>query len=184
MYIHIKHMVCPRCITAVNRVFEEQGIHPTQVSLGKVEIEETLTSDQIQQIQKQLASLGFEWLDDPKSQCVESIKNEIIQVIHHTMEWPDSFPQWLSDKLGKEYAQLSKLFSEVEALSLEQFIILQKVEKIKELLTYQEYTLNELAWKLGYSSPAYLSAQFKRVTGLTPSAFKSLQFPTRKGADW
>ncbi len=175
-------MVCPRCITAVERVFSESGFKNFRVALGAVDIDGKLDDREKDLLNNRLLPLGFELIDDRKSRIIESIKNLIIQKIHHenleelTVNWSD----FLSDKLPFDYKYLSRLFSSVEGITIEQSIIRQKIEKVKELLVYDELTLSQIAHKLGYSSPAHLSNQFKNVTGLTPRDFKELGLRNRK----
>lgn len=173
--LYIKNMVCNRCIAAVKQELEQQGLHPTKVSLGEVDIEETeLSESQLHKLDAALVNLGFERIDDRKGRMIEAIKNKVIQMIHHTDKVNLKF-NWssvLSEELHYEYNYLSNLFSSVEGITLEQYIIRQKIEKVKELLFYDELNLSEIAYRLGYSSVAHLSAQFKKVTGLTPSEMK------------
>lgn len=159
----------------VKQVLERQGLHPERVSLGEVIIkEDNLSDDQQRQLNASLATLGFERIDDRKARLIESIKNKIIKLIHHS-EKVDLKVNWsslLADEMHYEYNYLSNLFSSVEGVTLEQYIIKQKIEKVKELLFYDELSLSEIADKLGYSSVAHLSAQFKKITGFTPSEMK------------
>lgn len=168
-------MVCNRCITAVEQMLEQQGLHPEKVSLGEVIInEDTLTKAQEETLDVALINLGFERIDDKKARLIESVKNKIIQRIHHS-DTVDSKFNWsdvLAEAMHYEYNYLSNLFSSVEGITLEQYIIRQKIERVKELLFYDELNLSEIANKLGYSSVAHLSAQFKKVTGFTPSEMK------------
>jgi AraC family transcriptional regulator len=173
--LYIKNMVCNRCIAAVKQELEQQGLHPKRVSLGEVDIEETELSDtQLHNLDTALVNLGFERIDDRKGRLIEAIKSKVIQMIHHTDKVNLKF-NWssvLSEELHYEYNYLSNLFSSVEGITLEQYIIRQKIEKVKELLFYDELNLSEIAYRLGYSSVAHLSTQFKKVTGLTPSEMK------------
>lgn len=173
--LYIKNMVCNRCVMAVRQELERHGLHPEKVSLGEATIrEDDLAEHQLTKLDKALVELGFERIDDRKGRIIELIKKKIIQVIHHSdkidlkVNWSDL----LSDELHYEYNYLSNLFSSVEGITLEQYIIRQKIEKVKELLFYDELTLSQIADKLGYSSVAHLSAQFKKVTGFTPSEMK------------
>ena len=173
--LYIKNMVCNRCIMVVRQELERQGLHPEKVTLGEVTIsEEKLSDDQHNKLDAALVNLGFERIDDRKARLIESIKNKIIQIIHHS-EKVDLKVNWstlLSDEMHYEYNYLSNLFSSVEGVTLEQYIIKQKIEKVKELLFYDELSLSEIADKLGYSSVAHLSGQFKKITGFTPSEMK------------
>jgi AraC family transcriptional regulator len=167
-------MVCNRCVMVVKNEFEKLGLKPSKVTLGEVELLETVSESQLSSIDSVLAPLGFERIDDRKARLIESIKKHVIQSVHYADEVNRKF-NWsaiLADELHYEYNYLSNLFSSVEGITLEQYIIRQKIERVKELLFYDELNLSEIANKLGYSSVAHLSAQFKKVTGLTPSELK------------
>lgn len=182
--LHIKNMVCPRCIMAVRQCLENLGLHPQSVELGTVLLEEPLTDELHHRIEKALAPLGFELLDNPRAQLVEQIKTLLIDWVHYHNEPPKSnLSQYLADQLHRDYSFLSKLFSETTGTTIEKYFIAQKIERAKELIVYGELSLNEIADKLGYSSVAYLSSQFKSVTGLTPSYFKKLKENRRKALD-
>ncbi len=183
--IHIKNMVCPRCIKTVNGIFNDAGVLPRNVRLGTVEIEKNFSGEQELLIRKALEMEGFEWLDDQKMQLIEQVKQLIVQLVHYSNldEMKENLSGYLSSKLYKDYHYLSNLFSSVENTTIEQYFILQKTEKVKEWLVYGEFNLNEMAFKLGYSSSAHLSAQFKKVTGFTPSQFKKLKDHHRKPLD-
>jgi AraC family transcriptional regulator len=168
-------MVCNRCIMAVKQELDRQGLHPNKVTLGEVVIAENeLTDGQQNKLDAALVKLGFERIDDSKARLIEAIKNKVIQVIHHTnkIDLKVNWSSVLSEEFHYEYNYLSNLFSSVEGITLEQYIIRQKIEKVKELLFYDELNLSEIADRLGYSSVAHLSAQFKKVTGFTPSEMK------------
>lgn len=159
----------------VRQEFEKQGLHPQKVSLGEVTIEEDqLSPEQEKKLDTALGTLGFERIDDRKARLIEGIKKKIIQMIHHSdkVNLKVNWSSVLSEEMHYEYNYLSNLFSSVEGITLEQYIIRQKIEKVKELLFYDELTLSEIADKLGYSSVAHLSAQFKKITGFTPSELK------------
>lgn len=177
-------MVCNRCILVVQQELERAGLKPLSVSLGEVELERDPGQKALDNLAVRLNALDFEILDDQKKKQIEKIKNLLIAQVR-TGHIPEHFSlaDFLSAKLHKEYSQISRLFSEVESVTIEQFFILQKIEKVKEWLVYKELTLSEIAWKLGYSSVAHLSAQFKKVTGLTPSHFKELGGQKRKPLD-
>lgn len=183
--LHIKNMVCPRCIKMVRYVLEHQGQAVVDVSLGKAIVEGTPDAEQLGSIAKALEEEGFTLLDDRRLQTVERIKNFVIETVHYGEldELNENFSTLLSQHLQKDYHQLSKLFSEIEHTTIEQFVIQQKIERVKELLVYNELTLSEIAYKLGYSSVAHLSGQFKKVTGLTPSHFKQVKEEKRKPLD-
>lgn len=185
MKLYIKNMVCSRCKMVVKDVLEHNGLHIVDVELGMVQLrEEQLSKEQLSTISDQLIALGFELLDDKRSKTIEKIKNVVIDMVHHNDE-PSVLKQSevISQELNHDYSYLSKLFSEVEGITIEQYAIQQKIEKVKELLVYDELSLTGIAEKLGYSSVAHLSAQFKKITGLTPSQFKSIAPHHRKPLD-
>jgi AraC-like DNA-binding protein len=168
-------MVCNRCITAVTQLLEKPGLTPVSVSLGVVVLANDPDEEQLTQLKSGLLSLGFELLDDEKKKLIEKIKNIIIEQVHYNpSDEMYNFSEILKTKLHKDYSYLSGLFSDVEGITIEKYIIHQKIEKVKELLVYGQLTLGEIAFQLGYSSVAHLSSQFKKVTGLTPSHFKKL----------
>lgn len=168
-------MVCDRCIQVVKQELKKLPVYPKGVALGEVELEKPLTAKQTEQFSFRLKQLGFELLDDQKKKQIEVIKNLLIQKVQQgDIEEHFSISEFLSKSLKKDYINITRLFSEVESITIEQFFILQKIEKVKEWLAYNEYTLSEIAWKLGYSSVAHLSTQFKKVTGLTPTDFKKV----------
>jgi YesN/AraC family two-component response regulator len=171
----IKNMVCNRCVMVVSQELEKLGLHPEKVSLGEVQLrEDQLSKEQLDQLDAMLASKGFERIDDRKSRLIEAIKSKVIHLIHHEQSL-DRKLNWstiLSEELHLEYNYLSSLFSSVEGITLEHYIINQKIERAKEFLFYDELNLTQIADRLGYSSVAHLSAQFKKVTGLTPSELK------------
>ncbi len=175
MKLYIKNMVCARCMAAVKTELEKSNLKPLQVSLGEVELEKPATAAQLKRLSAGLQSLGFELLDNKKQQQIEQIKTLLIRQVQRAEgEEHFSLSAYLGKALHREYSALSRLFSEVEGITIEQFYILQKIEKAKEFLVYDELTLSEIAWKLGYSSVAHLSSQFKKITGLTPSDFKKI----------
>lgn len=173
--LYIKNMVCNRCKMVVQQELERFGLHPEKVLLGEVSVAENeIPVDVQEKLYASLIRLGFERIDDKKARLIEGIKNKIIKMIHHS-EMTDRRFNWslvLSEEMHYEYNYLSNLFSSIEGITLEQYIIRQKIERVKELLFYDELNLSEIANKLGYSSVAHLSGQFKKVTGLTPSELK------------
>lgn len=172
---YVKNMVCDRCIMVVRQQLENHGFHAEKVVLGEVALrEETVSPDQWHKIDQALQAVGFERIDDRKSRLIESVKNEIIRRIHNGqgLDRKSNWSTILSESLHYDYNYLSSLFSSVEGITLEQYIIRQKIERVKELLFYDERTLSEIAHLLGYSSVAHLSSQFKKVTGFTPSELK------------
>lgn len=184
MHLYIKNMVCNRCILVVEQELEKLNIDSCRVALGEVETRSDIPTEKLERLSHNLSALGFELLDDSKQQLIEKIKNIIIQQVHHSQEENHyKFSEILSASLHKDYSYLSNLFSDVEGITIEKFIINQKIEKVKELITYDELSLSEIAFQLGYSSVAHLSNQFKKVTGLTPSHFKKVGQNKRKPLD-
>ncbi len=181
--LQIKNMVCPRCSMAIENVLDEMKIEPIEVRLGEVLLADELHSTQESEFKTKIEKLGFELLDDKNATIINQIKSIIIETIQNPKEQSENLSELVAHKLNKEYSQLSKLFSSTIGITIEQFAILQKIEKVKELLIYDELSLKEIAYQLAYSSSAHLSAQFKKVTGLTPSEFKSLGNLERKGID-
>lgn len=184
MLYYIKNMVCNRCIMVVQQVFENLGYPPVRISLGEVETAQSLKDQELDPLKKTLTGYGFELIDEPKSRLIEKIKNTIIQSVHHNHEeMKVNYSEYIEDHLHRDYAYLSSLFSEVEGTTIEKYIINQKIERVKELLVYGELTLSEIADQMGYSNVAYLSNQFKKVTGLSPSHFKQVKENKRKPLD-
>ena len=169
-------MVSNRCKMAAKDALRTLGLHFVFVDLGEVEIMENLSNDQLTRLRNELSKSGLELMDDKRAVLIEKIKKTIVEMIHHTdLEAKTNISDFLSKKLGYNYTYLANLFSEVQGTTIEQFVILHKVERIKELIIYGELNITEIAWKLNYSSVAHLSNQFKKVTGLTPSHFKKLK---------
>ena len=176
-------MVCPRCIMSVEQLLKDNNMLSYVVCLGEVELKDLPTPQQLSRFSQDLLRVGFELLDDAKTQQIEKIKNLLIEQAQKGIEEHFSVTKFLSANIFKDYSSLSKLFSEVEGITIEQFFILQKIEKAKELLMYDEAPLSDIAFKLGYSSSQHLSAQFKKITGMTPTKFKSLGNFNRKSID-
>lgn len=177
-------MVCHRCILAVKAVLDKLSISYTAVRLGEVELPEALSADKLAGLSAELAPLGFSLIDDRKSRIIEKVKNAIIELVHYSGTPPrTNLSDYLEDKLHFDYPYLSSVFSEVEGMTIEKYMIAQRIEKVKELLVYDEMTLGEIADRLGYSSVAYLSNQFKKVTGLTTSHFKKIRSEKRISLD-
>lgn len=172
MKLLIKNMVCPRCIIAVKNILESEGVTVKSISLGDAEIEEELTDERRLSVARKLQDMGFELLDDPRSQLVEQIRIAVQQWVRMNEERP-KLSDYLADNLKKDYSTLSKLFSEVRGITIEKFAIIHRIEYAKELLCYSQLSTSEIAYKLGYSSPAHLSSQFKQVTGMTPKDFRA-----------
>jgi AraC-like DNA-binding protein len=177
-------MVCNRCISAVEDIFTKADVKIGSVILGEVETETEISADKMKAIEKELLETGFERIMDSAHQLVEKIKNLIIVKVSE-LDIADNFllSEFLSSKLHKDYSALSKTFSQNENITLEQFFILQKIEKVKELLLYNEFNLTEIAGKLGYKSVQHLSTQFRNSTGFTPTEFKKLKDHHRKPLD-
>src|SRR6187200_3737691 len=169
-------MVCIRCKMVVKAELEKLGLHYIVVELGEAEIMESISEEQHDQFKEALLRSGLELLDNKKSVLIQKIKNVIIELIHYSEEpLAINFSDFLSEKLNHNYTYLANLFSEVQGTSIEHFIIAHKIERIKELIIYDELNITEIAWKMNYSSVAHLSNQFKKVTGLTPSHFRQLK---------
>ena len=176
MKIYIKYMVSTRCKMAVKEALKTLGLHFIVVDLGEVEIRENISAEQRVQLSIALLDSGLELMDDKRAVLIEKIKNIIIEMVHHTDEnIKINFSDFLSEKLNHNYTYLANLFSEVQGSTIEHFIISHKIERIKELIIYDELTITEIAWKMNYSSVAHLSNQFKKFTGLSPSHFKQLK---------
>lgn len=176
MTLYIKNMVCSRCKMVVKSEFEKLGLRTISVELGEVELQEEITANQKRDLLLSLHSLGFDLLDDKKSKTIEKIKNLIIDLVHHkNNELKINLSDYLSENLHQDYNTLSNLFSEIENTTIEKYFISQKIEKVKELLIYNELSLSEIADILNYSNVAHLSNQFKKITGFTPTYFKQLK---------
>lgn len=185
MQLYIKNMVCNRCVMVVQQLLQNTGVPYTAVRLGEIDLVREPSAAELNALKEGLAPLGFELLDDARKQLIEKIKTLVIRHIHQgeDAERKYNFSQVLSSELHKDYSYISHLFSEVEGITIEKYIINQKIEKAKELLAYDQMNLSEIAYHLGYSSVAHLSSQFKKVTGLTPSHFKKAGALHRKALD-
>lgn len=184
MKIYVRNMVCNRCISAVRAELNKLGLHPMDVSIGEVEFYENLSKEQLKSINERFKLQGFEILDDKRSRTIEQIKQIIIQQIHYPEETIQlNLSDLLARRLNKDYSSLSNLFSELEGITIEQYAILQRIEKVKELLMYNELSLSQIADRMNYSSLSHLSSQFKKITGLAPSNFKELKENKRKSLD-
>jgi len=185
--LSIKNMVCARCIRAVDRIVRQVGLDPVDIRLGEVlvetghshesanEVHAGIDSNVLEQLRAQLEREGFELLDDKRQQLIENIKSAVINLVHHGDEETLArvrISDYLREKLHTEYAMMSSLFSQLEGITLEKYVIHQKIERVKELMMYDEQSLSEIAHRMGYSSVHHLSNQFKRVTGMTPTEFK------------
>lgn len=176
MKLYIKYMVSLRCKMMVKEELKKLGLHYVIVDLGMIEILEDITQEQRNLLKENLLKSGLELLDDKKSILVEKIKNVITEMIHYSDELPKvNYSDYISEKLNHDYTYLANVFSEVKGITIQQFIIIHKIERVKELLLYDELNLTEISYKLHYSSVAHLSGQFKKITGLTPSFYKQLK---------
>ena len=182
--LFIKNMVCNRCIMVVQDEMNKLGLEVENIKLGEVTLKKELTSGERDALEIALVALGFQLIDDKKSRIIEQIKNVIIELVHYQdNDAKTNLSEILSKKLHHDYNYLSNLFSEVESTTIEKYFIAQKIERVKELLVYDELSLSEIAFQLNYSSVAYLSNQFKKVTGLTPSHFKQVRDDKRSPLD-
>ena len=182
--LYIKNMVCDRCVMAVDSTLRQQGLSPLSVELGKAVVEGELSDVQREALREQLRKIGFELLDDRRQRTIEQIKTAVIKLVryeHHSESL--TLSEYLRSELHQDYSSLSKLFSEYASKTIERYYMEQRIERVKELLTYDEQTLSQIAMDMNYSSVAYLSSQFKTVTGMTPSQFKQLHGQKRKKID-
>ena len=177
MKLFIKYMLSNRCKMAVKDELKKLDLHFVFVDLGEVEIMEQLSASQLEQLKTNLLLTGLELMDDRKGILIERIKTSIIELVHNSEDemLKTTLSVYLSEKLKHEYTYLANLFSEIQGSTIEQFLIAHKVERIKELIIYDELNISEIAYKMNYSSVAHLSNQFKKVTGLSPSHFKQLK---------
>jgi AraC-like DNA-binding protein len=174
--LYIKYMVSLRCKMVVKEELKNLGLHYINVDLGEVEIFENLSNEQHQKLKENLSRSGLELLDDKKNILIERIKAVIIEMVHYSEELPKiNYSDHIAEKLNHDYTYLSNTFSEVKGITIQQYIIYHKIERVKELLLYDELTLTEISYRMQYSSVAHLSNQFKKVTGLTPSFYKQLK---------
>jgi AraC family transcriptional regulator len=184
--INIKNMVCPRCIRVVREEFQKLGLHTIRIELGEVEIQETPDNNLRDKVKAVLEENGFELIENQKIKIIENIKKAIIDLIYNETENTSKripLSRYLTKKIGFDYGYLSSLFSSIENLTIEKYFIHQRIERVKELLRYEEHTLSEIAYRLNYSSVHHLSAQFKQITGFSPSEFRRMVGPPRKPID-
>ena len=180
--LYVKNMVCNRCIYMVDRLFREAGVEPISVKLGEVQLAEAPGAAELAVVGQKLREFGFELLNDQKTRIIEKIKTTVIEYIQRDAP-SEVFSEFLGAALHRDYSSLSKLFSEVEGITIEKYLIQQKIEKVKEWLSYDEWSLGEIADRLGYSSVAHLSSQFKKITGFTPSVFRKMKDHHRRPLD-
>jgi len=177
-------MVCPRCLLSVQNILDKIPIHYAQISLGSVVLKNKISIEQKKELSRKMEAVGFELLDSKESKIINQIKSFVIEKIHYEQHQTNiNISEELSLLIGKDYSSLSKLFSKKEGVTIEYYVITQRVERVKELLTYNELSLNEIAFKLDYNSAAYLSSQFKKLTGITPTEFKKLKQKPRNNLD-
>lgn len=184
MKIFIKYMVSLRCKMVVKEEISKLGLHFIVGDLGEIEIMEDMTDQQREQLKSALLLSGLELMDDKRAVLIEKIKNVIVEMVHYSEELPKvNYSDYISQKLNYDYTYLSNIFSEVKGITIQQFIIIHKIERVKELLLYDELNLTEISYRMQYSSVAHLSNQFKKITGLTPSGFKHLKFKHRNAIE-
>ncbi len=178
-------MVCPRCIEAVQDLLQKENLDIVSVELGKAIVKNKIPQEKLTELEKLLKERGFELLQDKNQKIIDEIKTEIIKLIHYNenIEGHVNISEHLAKKLAYDYSYLSSLFSSTMGITIEKYIIAQKIEKAKELLVYDELSLSEISYRLGYSSVQHLSNQFKKITGLTPSHFKKIKSQKRKPLD-
>lgn len=184
MKLYIKYMVSHRCKIMVKEELKHLGIKHLEIDLGVIEILENIAAEQREQLKINLQKSGLELLDNKRAILVEGIKNVIIEMIHYSDVLPKvNYSDFISKKIGYDYTYLSNVFSEVKGITIQQFIILNKIERVKELLLYDELTLTEISYRLHYSSVAHLSNQFKKITGLTPTFYKGIANKRRRNLE-
>nr|WP_294858566.1 AraC family transcriptional regulator [uncultured Fluviicola sp.] len=184
MKIYIKNMVCNRCKMVVKSELEQLGLFPLTVELGEVTLKSDLGEEDKKRVNDRFIELGFELIDDRKSRLIERVKNLVVELVHHSEENLNmNISDYLVQHIPMDYKYLSNLFSEIEGTTIEKFYIAQRIERVKELLVYDELSLSQIADQMGYSSVAYLSTQFKKVVGLTPSYFKTVREAKRQALD-
>ncbi len=185
MWLHVKNMVCDRCILIVRQQLEGLNFKVSSISLGRVEISPEPDELQLHNIASAFQVLGFELIDNQKDKLVAQVKTKVIELVHYSElhELNQSIMNLIAQDLNKDYAYLSRLFSDIAGITIEKYIIQQKIEKVKELLEYGELNLNEISHKMGYSSSAHLSTQFKAITGVSPRQYKATKGNQRTPLD-
>lgn len=182
-HIIIKNMVCRRCLMAVEAIFREEGLAPVRMELGRVTLPAPVGEEKKRRLKQRLEETGFEWVEDKKMKIIAQIRAGVIEYIQSDDKSRPLLSEFLQQRCAREYSFLSKLFTEVCGQTIERFTINQKIERVKELLFYDEQTVSEIAYRLGYSGPAHLSAQFKAETGMSPTRFKQLKTGRSKMID-
>lgn len=176
MKMYVKNMACKSCVAYVQEALDEMDIVPIKVGLGEIETKKDVSDEEKRELNKRIKKVGLELLEKKQGVIIEKIRNVMVDFVYHSDEKPNvNFSTLLSDKLNHSYTYLSNFFSEVEATTIEQYLISLKIERVKEMIILEEFNLSEIAFKLHYSSAAHLSNQFKKVTGLSPSHFKKLK---------
>lgn len=182
--LYIKNMVCDRCIQAVTDILRSVGLRLLAVELGLAQVESPADGDAMRLLADRLAARGFELLADRKEQTVERIRNAVVEMVHYSSDGrPRNLSAHVAASLGADYSALSRLFSEATGMTIERYFIMQRIERVKELLQYGELSLAQIAWRMNYSSAAYLSTQFKSVVGMTPSQYKAQEANLRRAID-
>ncbi len=182
--LYIKNMVCDRCKMAVDKILRDAGLTPVEIELGTVRIEEEVNGLIHDRLASDLAAIGFELLDDRRQQMIDQIRSAVIRLVHYRGNQSSvNLSDYLSNEFHSDYSGLSRLFSEFVGKTLERYYIEQRIERVKELIFYDELSLTQIAFQMNYSSVAYLSSQFKSVTGMTPSQFRTLRGKARKPLD-
>ena len=180
MTLHIKYMVSLCCIKMVTTDLDKLNIEHGKVDLGQVDVKNTITDDQRADLKRILRKSGFILMDDPKSILIEKVVNLVIDMVHNSDQVPaENYSDYISKKLDYDFKYLSRIFSDTKGITIENYIIAHKIERVKELILYNELTLTEISYKLNYSRVAHLSNQFKKLTGLTPTYFKNMKHKTR-----
>lgn len=184
MILYIKYMVSLRCKMMVKEELKKLNLDYLNIDLGMVEIMGDITPKKFEKLRENLATSGLELLDDKRAILIERIKNVIVEMVHYTDEIPKvNYSDYISEKLNHDYTYLSNIFSEVKGITIQHYIIMHKIERVKELLLYDELNLTEIAFMLNYSSVAHLSNQFKKITGLSPSFFKQMKYSRNKNLE-
>jgi len=182
--LYFKYMVSQRCKMLVASELDRLGLGHSLVELGFVSLHNEPSPEQLNELSLRLAASGLELLDDKRTILVERIKNIIIEMVHDAEELPkENYSSYISGKIGLDYTYLSNVFSEVKGITIQQFIIIHKIEKVKEMILYNQLSLKEIAYRLDYCSAAHLSNQFKKITGLSPSFFKRMENKRTKHLD-